>query len=114
MTYRHGKLENQILQVLWAQEEDNEDSDISVSDIFGSIAKTDSPKAYTTIKTVMDRLVEKNMLVRYKNGKKFYYKSVSSRDDMAKKAIERLAKQYFNNDIRLLMNTVEKECLIKA
>lgn len=113
MTYKHGTLENEVLKVLWRLEEADEDSNISVGDVFESINNTAGKRAYTTIKTVMDRLVDKNMLVRYKSGRKFCYRSVSSRNDMAKKAIERLAKQYFNDDMKLLIQTVEKECLIK-
>ena len=56
------------------------------------------------------------MLVRYKQGKKFFYKSVSSRDEMAQEAIKKLARQYFNNDMESLaraitsMNSLQKEC----
>ena len=56
------------------------------------------------------------MLVRYKQGKKFFYKTVSSRDEMAQQAIKKLANQYFNNDMNSLadavksMSTIQKEC----
>ena len=50
------------------------------------------------------------MLVRYKQGKKFFYKTVNSRSEMAHKAIKKLAGQYFDNDLVKLMRAVEKEC----
>lgn len=109
MNYTHGSLENEILKTIW-HIEDTEDKDISVNEvqeIINNASKND--RAYTTVKTVMDRLVEKNMLVRYKQGKKSLYKSVSSRDEMAQKAIKRLVGQYFDNDIRSLMKALEKE-----
>ena len=99
MNYSHGSLENEIMKTVWMMEEISEE-DVSVNEVQEYINKTsDSIRAYTTVKTVMDRLVEKNMLVRYKQGKKFFYKTVSSRDEMAQLAIQRLASQYFNNDM---------------
>ena len=99
--------------------EEIDESDVSVNEVQEIINRNSSSKrAYTTVKTVMDRLVEKNMLVRYKQGKKFFYKTVSSRDEMAQKAIKKLANQYFNNDMNSLadavrnMSTVQKECKI--
>lgn len=116
MNYSHGCLENEILKTIWMLEDQSED-DVSVNDVQTHLnASSESERAYTTVKTVMDRLVEKNMLVRYKQGKKFFYKTVSSRDEMAQQAIKRLASQYFNNDMNSLaqtinsMSAVQKEC----
>ena len=116
MNYSHGSLENEIMKTIWMMEEIS-DSDVSVNDVQDSINRTSSSeRAYTTVKTVMDRLVEKNMLVRYKQGKKFFYKTVSSRDEMAQKAIKKLVSQYFNNDMNSLAQAVagmserQKEC----
>lgn len=109
MNYTHGSLENEILKTVW-NIEDNEERDVSVTEVQETINNNSkNDRAYTTVKTVMDRLVEKNMLVRYKQGKKFLYKSVSSRDEMAQKAIKRLVGQYFNNDVTSLMKVLEKE-----
>ena len=106
MNYSHGSLENEIMKAVWTVEE-IESVDVSVNDIQDILNRTSSStRAYTTVKTVMDRLVEKNILVRYKQGKKFFYKSVSSRDEMAEQAIKRLADQYFNNDMDSFANTV--------
>ncbi len=106
MNYTHGSLENEILKTIWMLEE-IEENDVSVNEVQEVINRNSSSKrAYTTVKTVMDRLVEKNMLVRYKQGKKFFYKAVSSRDEMAQQAIKKLAGQYFNNDMDSLIDTV--------
>ena len=107
----HGNLENEILNAVWKFEENNCDSHISVNDVYNLMNAGTSPRAYTTIKTVMDRLVEKNLLVRYKTGKKFYYNSTESRTELAQKAIQKLARQYFHSDMRMLMKAVESECL---
>lgn len=113
MNYSHGSLENEILSAVWSMEE-NDENNISVNEVLESINRNGNIRAYTTAKTVMDRLVEKKLLERYKTGKKFYYKSVHSREDMAQTAIKKLAGQYFNNDIRSLMKALEKECLSSA
>ncbi len=113
MATTHGSLENEVMNAVWSLEEKAEESDclyISVSDVLNFINAFGSPKAYTTVKTVMDRLVEKNYLEREKSGKKFFYSSTSSRSERASFAIKTLAGQYFNNDIHSLMKALEKEC----
>ena len=107
----NGSLENEILSAIWSLEENDEYVDISVSDVQDKVNEASVKRAYTTIKTVMDRLVEKGLLERFKDGKKFCYKSKSSRDEMATKAIKSLANQYFNSNLNSLMKAIEKECL---
>lgn len=109
MAYTHGTLENEILNAVWKMEE-NSVKNISVNEVLTEINNTGNVRAYTTVKTVMDRLVEKNLLERNKSGKKFCYKSVESREEMARTAINKLAGQFFNNDIRSLMKVLEKQC----
>ena len=111
MTYSHGTLENEIMNAVWSMEESGKNTkDISVSEVLEEINNNGNVRAYTTIKTVMDRLVEKNLLKRQKSGKKFCYKSVESREEMAQTAINKLAGQFFNNDINSLMRALEKQC----
>lgn len=106
----HGSLENEILNAVWSIEEDGSGAEtISVNEVQDSINQTGNIRAYTTVKTVMDRLVDKKILNRQKKGKKFFYSSAFSRNEMAKNAIRHIAGQYFNNDFRLFINTLEKE-----
>lgn len=111
MASSHGILENEIMNAVWLIEEENDCSEISVSAVVNIINQTGAKKAYTTVKTVMDRLVDKKYLKRFKVGKKFVYNSTSSRAERAEKAIRTLAGQYFNNDIHSLMKVLEKQCL---
>ena len=111
MKESHGNLENDILNVIWKFEENNCGGNISVNDVFKLLNTNSAPRAYTTIKTVMDRLVEKKLLVRTKINKKFCYNSTISRAELAQQAIKKLAKQYFHNDLRLLLTAVEHECM---
>ena len=112
-TYSHGALENEIMNAVWTMEEDTRfNGEISVNEVLDILNESSSVKrAYTTIKTVMDRLAGKGMLIRKKIGKKFCYKAVESRSKMADTAINKLLKQYFNNDANLLLKTIEKQCI---
>ena len=111
MSYTHGALENEILNAVWSMEEIGVNAkDISVSEVLAHINDGGTVRAYTTVKTVMDRLVEKKLLKRQKTGKKFCYKSVETREKMAASAIDKIAGQFFNNDMRSFMRAVEKQC----
>ncbi len=111
MAFTHGTLENEILNAVWSMEENGANTkSVSVSDVLSQINNSGNIRAYTTVKTVMDRLVDKKLLKRQKLGKKFCYKSVESREEMAATAINKLALQYFNNDVRSLMRALEKQC----
>ncbi|MCD7878880.1 MAG: BlaI/MecI/CopY family transcriptional regulator [Candidatus Gastranaerophilales bacterium] len=113
MAYTHGTLENEILNAVWSMEENGADSvNISVAEVLQQINNNGNIRAYTTVKTVMDRLVEKNLLKRHKTGKKFCYISVESREKMAADAINTIAGQFFNNDVSSLMKALEKQCKV--
>ena len=60
-----GKLEIDILNSFWSLTKDNEDRDVSIQDIVDDLSANGVERAYTTIKTVMDRLTVKAILVRY-------------------------------------------------
>lgn len=110
MSISHGSLENTILNAIWYIEENKLAKDITVNEVFAMVQRTNAPRAYTTIKTVMDRLVDKNILIRTKQGKKFTYKTVSSRHETANKAILKLARTYFNDDLNSLHEAVRDIC----
>ena len=110
MSISHGSLENTILNAIWYIEENNLVKEITVSEVYELVKRTETPRAYTTIKTVMDRLVDKELLVRTKQGKKFSYKTVNTRHETAHKAILKLANTYFNDDLVLLKEAVQGLC----
>lgn len=106
----YGVLEIEILNVLWKIQEADEDANISVSDIVDALTNNEIDRAYTTIKTVMDRLVTKGVLVRYRSGKKFFYRSTVDKDEAAKSAIETLSQQFFDGSSIKMLRFIEKEC----
>jgi len=116
MNRRHGNLENIILNALWKMEE-NDQLLIDVSNIQTEINSARQKWAYTTVKTVLDRLAEKNHVERIKQGKKYYYRSATSRINAGDAAIKRVAKQYFNDDIEEMVkaaNKILEEALVIA
>jgi len=105
-----GKLEIDILNSFWNLTEQNEDMDISIQDIVDDLAASGIERAYTTIKTVMDRLTVKSVLVRYKVGKKFFYRAAMDRREMTLESVKTLADQFFNGSYTDLLRFVEREC----
>ncbi|MDD3150395.1 MAG: BlaI/MecI/CopY family transcriptional regulator [Candidatus Gastranaerophilales bacterium] len=110
MISNHGNLENIVLNAVWDIEENaNEPKNTDVSMVQKAInINNEQSWAYTTIKTVLDRLVEKNLLRKNKQKRKYLYFSLCSREEMGQKAIKKLALQYFKNDISELLKVVEK------
>ncbi len=107
-----GKLEIDILNSFWNLTQENEDRDVSIQDIVDDLSANGIERAYTTIKTVMDRLTVKSILVRYKAGKKFFYKAAMSKEEMAEDAVKTIAEQFFNGSYSELIRFVENKSQI--
>lgn len=105
-----GKLEIDIFNSFWHLASENEDRDISIQDVVDELSNNGVERAYTTIKTVMDRLTVKSILVRYKVGKKFFYKSAMNKKEMSLEAVKTLTEQFFEGDCVKLLRFVENEC----
>lgn len=91
-----GTLEIEILNSFWSLADINEDKDISIQDIVDDLSANGVERAYTTIKTVMDRLTAKSVLVRYKSGKKFLYKAAINKEEMTHLAVKEVVDRFFN------------------
>lgn len=104
-----GKLEIDILNSIWRMTSEYEDRDISIQDVVDDLSENGVERAYTTIKTVMDRLTVKSILVRYKVGKKFFYKATMNKREMARDSVKELSEQFFDSDYVSLIRFVEKE-----
>ena len=104
-----GSLEIEILNTFWNLNSENEDRDISIQDVVDELSANGTQRAYTTIKTVMDRLVTKSILVRYKVGKKFFYKVTMDRREMALDMLREFTNNFFDGNYADMMRFVEKE-----
>jgi len=110
MILKAGELENIVLNALW-ELENQEHGKIFVSDIQDKIIadRSDSKEwAYTTVKTVLDRLVEKEIALRLREGKRYHYQSVVQRDEAGLLALSKLIHQYFRNDMNQLEHCLKR------
>jgi predicted transcriptional regulator len=107
MDLKQGDLENIILNALWDLETEGNEK-IFVSDVQEKIKTVQKKWAYTTVKTVLDRLVDKDIAQREKEGKKYYYRSVVNRDQAGVDAIQKVLRQYFKNDVDELLLCLKK------
>jgi predicted transcriptional regulator len=95
-------LELMCLRALWSLEEGN------VRAVQQVVAQS-RPLAYTTIMTVLDRLVRKGMLARRKAGRAFVYAPTSSRDNMRRAAVRELLEGYFDGSEEELIRFLRGE-----
>jgi BlaI family transcriptional regulator, penicillinase repressor len=93
-------LELLCLKSLWSLGEGN------VRDVKQIVTQT-RPLAYTTIMTVLDRLVRKGKVSRRKVGRAFVYTPEASRDEMRRKAIAELLEAFFDGSERNLIEFLE-------
>jgi predicted transcriptional regulator len=105
MDLKQGDLENIILNALWDLEDHGEEK-VFVSDVQDYIRSAKKRWAYTTVKTVLDRLVDKDLATREKEGKKYLYRSLVQRDSAGLLALKKVLKQYFRNDVSEMMATL--------
>jgi len=89
-------LELLCLNALWTIEEGN------VKAVREIVAQT-RPLAYTTIMTVLDRLVRKGKLARRKVGRAFVYAPQMSRDAMRRAAVRELVDGLFDGSEAALL-----------
>ncbi len=106
-----GSLEIEILNSVWKLQSLDEDMNISVKDVVDNMSENGMERAYTTVKTVMDRLSSKELLVRYRAGKKFFYKTVMDKNEMAIVAIKEISNQFFDGNDVEMMHFIESQCL---
>jgi BlaI family transcriptional regulator, penicillinase repressor len=82
-------LELLCLNALWSLKEGN------VKDVRQLVARK-RPLAYTTIMTVLDRLVRKGLLARRKVGRAFVYMPQIARDALRRTALRELLEGFFD------------------
>src|SRR5271166_2706532 len=93
-------LELCCLTALWSLQEGN------VKDV-QKIVAVSRPLAYTTIMTVLDRLVRKGKLTRRKLGRSFAYTPTTSRSAMRRAALRELLDGYFDGSEAELLRFLE-------
>src|SRR5215467_13944934 len=90
-------LELSCLNALWSLEEGN------VKEVREIVARA-RPLAYTTIMTVLDRLVRKGKITRRKVGRAFVYAPQATRDAMRRAAVRELLDGFFEGSEEQLLH----------
>ncbi len=121
MTTDHslGPLERSVLQVIWQKKR------ASVQEVLVALNSGNKQKdlAYTTVMTIMTRLVEKGVLKRTKEGRCYYYNSAEPKEtfihELARKTILSVVNRFgeealvaFADEAKKL-SSVEKQMVLK-
>lgn len=75
-----GELEAAIMRIMWSVDS------ATVRDVFALLRDNGRPLAYTTVMTVMGRLVGKELLTRELTGKTHVYRAELSEDQFVREA----------------------------
>ena len=97
---RHGdelpQLELDCMRALWRE------SPATIAAIRRRLESEGRPLAHTTVLTVLHRLVRKAMVERRRRGRAFIFTARISREEMQRRALERLLRNYFDSGEELL------------
>lgn len=86
-----GELESEIMEIIWQSKEP-----ISVRTVTQSLQKK-RQIAYTTVMTIMGRLVDKGLLKCEKIGKAYTYKPAYSKDKFLTRVTRQIIKNFIAN-----------------
>jgi predicted transcriptional regulator len=81
-----GSLESEVMKCMW---ESNEATVQHVAEVLNS----GRPLAYTTVMTVMGHLVNKGLLTRSSEGRRYVYKVAQSREEFVRMASWKVVRQ---------------------
>ncbi|MEN9580850.1 MAG: hypothetical protein RJA70_3859 [Pseudomonadota bacterium] len=105
VSVRLHDLEAEVMDVVWSRELKG----FAVSDVHAVLEKR-REIAYTTVMTILGRLYEKGVVLRYKDGKRYLYDAQSSREEFlqqtAREVLERLGEPAGKQSLALLVETV--------
>ena len=86
-----GELELAIMEIVWNQQP------ISVSEVLTILNTQQRKLAYTSVMTVMSRLVEKGWLKTEKRGRAYIYRAVQSRSEAEATAVGEVVRALLND-----------------
>lgn len=86
-----GELESDIMEIVWQYKEP-----VSVKTVTQSLQKK-RQIAYTTVMTIMGRLVEKGLLKRKESGKAYIYQPTYSKEKFLSRVSRQIIKNFIAN-----------------
>lgn len=88
--YQLGELETAVMEIVWQHDE------VSVREVWEALQPT-RPLAYTTVMTVMGRMVPKGVLAVEKRGKTAYYRATGTREEVLALQAQRAVHDVLSN-----------------
>ncbi|MGE0406645.1 MAG: BlaI/MecI/CopY family transcriptional regulator [Candidatus Korobacteraceae bacterium] len=98
-TIRLSQLEVECIKVLWRKKA------ASVAEVRSGMAR---PLAYTTVMTVLDRMMDKGAVIRRKNGRAYVYSPALDLQSARRQAVQRLIENLFDQDPSALIQFVSE------
>jgi predicted transcriptional regulator len=100
-----GPLEQRVMNYIWKYKLE------TVREVYDRL-KGERPAAYTTIMTIMSRLVDKGQLERVKKGKTYYYKPQNTKRQtvrsLVRHSFQSLVNQFGSEAVTAFSDEVEK------
>jgi predicted transcriptional regulator len=88
--YQLGELETAVMEIVWQHEE------VTVREVWEALQPA-RPLAYTTVMTVMGRMVPKGVLAVEKRGKTAYYRPTGTREQVLARQAQRAVHDVLSN-----------------
>lgn len=89
-----GQLERAVMTIVWASPADA----VSVGEVHAALPPRPNGVAYTTVKTTMERLTDKGILVQKREGRAYLYRAALSREELERRIVcatlDRLVEQF--------------------
>lgn len=82
-----GKLEMRVMEIVWTLGQGN---------VHEVSRRIDTPRAYTTVMTTLERLFKKGLLTRVKSGRAFIYAPALARDEWERRRASNLMASFLN------------------
>jgi BlaI family transcriptional regulator, penicillinase repressor len=100
-----GPLERKILNILWIKES------ATAREICTSLEKTGERRAYSTVRTIIKRLVKKNIIKEYEdsNERQFVYSPIMTKQELEKSIINKVLGDLLNKFEHSAINYLAEE-----
>lgn len=85
-----GELELDVMHIVWAQES------VTVRSVLEKLTQS-RVLAYTTVMTIMSRLVKKGLLIANKQGKTYHYQAAQSQNEFETQAVGRVVQSLISD-----------------
>jgi len=100
-----GPLERKILNVLWVKQY------VTARDICTSLEDSGERRAYSTVRTIINRLVQKKIIAQHENevDRQYYYSPIMTKEELESSIINRVIGDLLNRFGQSTINYLAEE-----